>query len=781
MAASASAPAPRVAVPRAAPAGPVAAPALLRLCAFAPLALYGALHWAGLVSPSAGGDALLMVVASTASGAALMAVPRLRGRLRRALAVGALALALAVLAFLASGVPLHLLGLRAWGDLAAGVGQGISSMPGVSVPYGGADVWVRTAILLGGMLLIGLAALLAWWPRRAGRGGVAPSGHPMAAAVTLGVLYGVPVVERGPHRPFLDGAVFCLLLGAFLGLERLRADQLGVGAGCLLLATTAGLLVAPRLDGQRPWFDYERFAESLQPQVSESFAWDHSYGPLKWPRDGREMLRVKASSASYWKAVNLDDFDGVRWRASGAIPPLQPDSEIARGNSDWHQTITVVLRGLTSREFIGAGTTEAILGPSPRVPVQVAPGTFVTGGKALVHGQSYRARVYTPRPTELQLRNDGTDYPDFTDDYLTMDLPPSVGGRSALVPYARVPPGSRMSIRFAPFGSVADPLVEYPDGYVGRDKGARLMRASAYGRVYALARQLRTQAAGPYDFAVKVRDRVELGASYTETPAVHRLPLVSFLFDDRRGYCQQFSGAMALLLRMGGVPARVATGFTPGTLDRKRDEFVVRDVDAHSWVEAYFPHIGWVPFDPTPSIAPARSQTASSDIASPVAAGPPRAGLGRGDRPGDPGSPASRQAATGGGLDWRLPAGGVLLLALTALGLVSLSRRGRLPEPPLAAELAELQRALHRSGRTPSPDMTLRRLERVLGGSDAAAAYVRALCDTRYGAGPVAAPTGAQRRALRQELAAGLGLRGRLRALWALPPHVPWRRPYTGG
>ena len=46
---------------------------------------------------------------------------------------------------------------------------------------------------------------------------------------------------------------------------------------------------------------------------------------------------------------------------------------------------------------------------------------------------------------------------------------------------------------------------------------------------------------------------------------------------------------MALLLRMGGVPARVAAGFSPGAYDRKRSEYVVRDLDAHSWVEAYFP------------------------------------------------------------------------------------------------------------------------------------------------------------------------------------------------
>ena len=64
---------------------------------------------------------------------------------------------------------------------------------------------------------------------------------------------------------------------------------------------------------------------------------------------------------------------------------------------------------------------------------------------------------------------------------------------------------------------------------------------------------------------------------------------------------------MALLLRMGGVPARVAAGFTTGTLRHaRRTSYVVADIDAHAWVEAWFPHYGWVRFDPTPAVAPAR-------------------------------------------------------------------------------------------------------------------------------------------------------------------------------
>ncbi len=105
------------------------------------------------------------------------------------------------------------------------------------------------------------------------------------------------------------------------------------------------------------------------------------------------------------------------------------------------------------------------------------------------------------------------------------------------------------------------------------------------------------------------------GFGYTETPRGSDVPLDTFLFDEKAGYCQQFSGAMALLLRMAGIPARIAAGFSPGTRDDKRGEMVVRDVDAHSWVEAYFPDIGWVTFDPTPADSPARGRDAEEQAA----------------------------------------------------------------------------------------------------------------------------------------------------------------------
>ncbi len=72
---------------------------------------------------------------------------------------------------------------------------------------------------------------------------------------------------------------------------------------------------------------------------------------------------------------------------------------------------------------------------------------------------------------------------------------------------------------------------------------------------------------------------------------------------------------MALLLRMGGLPARVASGFTAGVYEPVSRQWVVSDIDAHAWVEVWFPQYGWVRFDPTPAVAPARGGQSSAGLA----------------------------------------------------------------------------------------------------------------------------------------------------------------------
>jgi transglutaminase-like putative cysteine protease len=82
-----------------------------------------------------------------------------------------------------------------------------------------------------------------------------------------------------------------------------------------------------------------------------------------------------------------------------------------------------------------------------------------------------------------------------------------------------------------------------------------------------------------------------------------RDPVDWFLFDVKLGYCEQFATAEVLMLRSLGIPARLVTGYATGSYDPILNQAVVRERDAHAWVEVWFPGHGWVPFDPTPGVS----------------------------------------------------------------------------------------------------------------------------------------------------------------------------------
>lgn len=74
--------------------------------------------------------------------------------------------------------------------------------------------------------------------------------------------------------------------------------------------------------------------------------------------------------------------------------------------------------------------------------------------------------------------------------------------------------------------------------------------------------------------------------------------LVDFL-QKRSGFCQQFAGALGVMLRMAGIPSRVVLGYEHAPPDHS-GSFSISTLDAHAWVEAFLPGNGWIPFDPTP-------------------------------------------------------------------------------------------------------------------------------------------------------------------------------------
>jgi hypothetical protein len=121
-------------------------------------------------------------------------------------------------------------------------------------------------------------------------------------------------------------------------------------------------------------------------------------------------------------------------------------------------------------------------------------------------------------------------------------------------------------------------------------------------RVAALAQSWVGDALHPLEQARLVEKHLRSDYKYDlESPSGSKKnPLDHFLFESKRGHCEFYSTAMAVLLRTLGVPTRNVTGFIGGTYNRFGNYYAVRQGDAHSWVEVYLDDRGWTRFDPTP-------------------------------------------------------------------------------------------------------------------------------------------------------------------------------------
>ena len=465
------------------------------------------------------------------------------------------------------------------------------------------------------------------------------------------------------------------------------------------------------------------------------------------------MLEIKASRPDYWKAENLDLFGARGWLLGDVPGTSDPSATISPAAlARWTQTIQVTVRAMSTSQVIAAGSAGPPSELSESYAAGQSPGTWTADGQ-LAPGDSYTIRTYSPHPSPAQLAAAGTEYPaQLLPGYLTIYVP-GIGISGQLQQVVFAPFGSSRAAAYGPASPAPGPVLQ----------------SSPYAPAHALARRLRRGAATPYAYVRAVEGYLAHGFTYDENPLPAPYPIEDFLVNTRLGYCQQFAGAMALLLRMGGVPARVAVGFTQGNYDTATHEWLVSDLDAHAWVEAWFPAYGWVRFDPTPPADPALgghssiSPSTGSGANTPGAAQfEPRRGEHVEARRRGRSAPGRRRVVgrRDGACDRRrgprrAPDRGLLLTRSL---------------PPGEAELAELERAFARSGRPLGRDATLLSLERRLAGSPSAAGYVRALREARFGGGGAAQPTRAQRRALRAQLRAGLGPLGRLQALWALPP-----------
>ncbi len=121
----------------------------------------------------------------------------------------------------------------------------------------------------------------------------------------------------------------------------------------------------------------------------------------------------------------------------------------------------------------------------------------------------------------------------------------------------------------------------------------------------ALAQKVTKSATTPYARALALQNWFTETGGFNYSVNVNEpadaAGLTHFLTVSKRGYCQQFAFAMAVLARLLGIPSRVAVGFTPGTATGQANTYQVRTSDAHAWPELYFQGLGWLRFEPTPS------------------------------------------------------------------------------------------------------------------------------------------------------------------------------------
>ena len=252
-----------------------------------------------------------------------------------------------------------------------------------------------------------------------------------------------------------------------------------------------------------------------------------------------------------WRGLAFDYYDGRAWKRTNRIHGTIP----AQG---WHYKLENSTQGtnwINQTFFLEALSTDVIFATHKALAVSRDVGPLF---------RDNAENLYAPRPQNRKLRYSVVSDPIRPDPANISDLrpiPPEI-----LKTYTQVPP--------------EDPRIE---------ELAKKVTSAAKDR-YAKAVALEKYLSATYGYSLVLRGSPNSGD-----------PLAMFLFDVRSGHCEYFASAMTIMLRQLGIPARLVNGFRTGEYNRLGNSWTVRQYDAHSWVEAYFPPYGWIEFDPTPA------------------------------------------------------------------------------------------------------------------------------------------------------------------------------------
>lgn len=289
--------------------------------------------------------------------------------------------------------------------------------------------------------------------------------------------------------------------------------------------------------------------------------------------DRSTVMRVKIAGeteprrAIYWRGRVLNHFDGKRWTARPGY------SARIYSNSDGVYNLYGGSRpkGVEQRIYLEPTDSDVLLAADKPVAFSF---------RAFGEGPDDFGRWF---PGALKYHNTG---------YWTMPLLNYINERFTYLAWSRPAEPDAQALREAE-GPIPYPIREY-----------YLQLPRLEPRVRELAERITSGADTAYDKVLAVQNYLQNPDNFTYSlapPSVEpENPVSEFLFERKKGWCEHFATAMAVLLRVVDVPTRLVTGYQRGEWNEVDNFYRVRQSDAHSWVEAYFPEYGWVRFDPTP-------------------------------------------------------------------------------------------------------------------------------------------------------------------------------------
>lgn len=404
-----------------------------------------------------------------------------------------------------------------------------------------------------------------------------------------------------------------LCISTFMGLE-LRRSAEGAAAPPLasgtaaakrlhraLILTTAGLSLGAVLFGAAIFLMLPRITAgflsgyNFQPTVMSGFSdADVQLGQIgQIKQSPAVVMRVKPLrgplGAEYWRGNALTSFEDGRWFTPHNVP--KPIERTDGGGSSWYTVWDPVEHILPAnperRREIGDLRTRL-----RAFPVRMSYRVFlepIGSDMLFMATQGHRlSGTFAPGVDRVIARRSGPR--------LNVDVADSVSNPSHN--YTRlvydadsVKPGFPAALLRQAGAEISPEIAKW---YLQLPKLPELDP-----RIRQFTEEITRTAPTQYDKVLAVEQH--LRTRYTYSLDLTGESLETFLFDRRAGHCEYFATAMAVMLRTINIPTRYARGFLGGEYNDVGDDWIVRARDAHSWVEVYFPDIGWVTFDPTPA------------------------------------------------------------------------------------------------------------------------------------------------------------------------------------